>query len=72
MKPAPTVMLEAVEPESIIYHFGGCLVTLTGFNAWLYRGMIGIYGKAEATERFWWLWHKKSGENSPEPAAPSL
>ena len=72
MKPAPTVTLEAVEPESIIYHFGGCLVTLTGFHAWLYRGMIGMYGKAEATERFWWLWHKKSGAISPEHAAHSL
>lgn len=65
IKAKPTVTLEAVEPENITYHFGECLVTLTGFNAWLYRGMIGMYGKAEATERFWWLWHKKTAAPPP-------
>ena len=65
----PVVTFEAVEPESIIYKRGTVFVKLVGFNAWLYRAMIGVYGKAEATERFWWLWHNKSDCLSPETAA---
>lgn len=48
-------------PQSIVYERGNVYVTLEGFHAWLYRSMVGIYGKADATERFWWLWHKKKG-----------
>lgn len=57
----PTVITQAVEPEPITYKRGTVYVKLTGFNAWLYRGMIGMYGKTEATERFWWHFHKKKG-----------
>ena len=68
----PAVSFEAAEPEAIMYKRGPVFVKLTGFHAGLYQGMIWRYGNAEATERFWWLWHKKSGEISPETAAPSL
>lgn len=54
------VTFEIGSTEPISYKRGNALVTLTGFNAWLYRGMIGMYGKEEATERFWWHWHKKA------------
>ncbi len=57
----PTVMLEAVEPEPIYYKRGLVCQKLTGAHASLYRAMIWAYGEAEATERFWWLWHKKEG-----------
>ena len=67
-----TVSFETVAPESIEYKRGNVYVKLTDFNAALYRAMIWKYGKAEATERFWWLWHKKSDDQSPLIAAPSL
>lgn len=54
-KPEPTVILEAVEPEGIAYHFGEHSCWLTGFDAWLYRGMIWMYGEAVAAARFWAL-----------------
>ena len=57
-----TVTFEAETPESIEYKRGTVFVMLKGFNAWLYRQMIWQYGKVEATERFWWLWHKKEPE----------
>lgn len=57
----PTVALEAVTAESIMYQRGNIYIKLEGFYAWLYRGMIRMYGKADATERFWWHWHKKEG-----------
>lgn len=57
----PTPACEAVTAESIVYQRGAVYIKLDGFYAWLYRGMIGMYGKAEATERFWWHWHKKEG-----------
>lgn len=55
------ILTESIEPENITYKRGNVCVILTCFNANLYRQMIGVYGKAEATERFWWLWHKKEG-----------
>ena len=54
------VTVERVEPEPILYHRGTVLVTLTGLNAWIYRAQVIQYGEKEATERFWWLWHKKA------------
>lgn len=54
---------ETVTAESIVYERGNVSIRLEGFYAWLYRGMIGMYGKAEATERFWWHWHKKENPN---------
>jgi hypothetical protein len=69
----PTVITQAVEPEPITYKRGTVYVKLTGFNAWLYRGMVAMYGQQEATERFWWLWHKKENSVlSPENAVQSL
>ena len=55
----PAVACEAVTADSIVYQRGAVCVKLEGFLAGLYRQMIGMYGKAEATERFWWHWHKK-------------
>jgi len=55
----PAVACEAVTAESIVYKRGSVYTKLEGFHAWLYRSMIGTYGKAKATERFWWHWHKK-------------
>lgn len=54
-----TVLLESGMPEGIEYQRGTVCVKLNGFHASLYRQMIWQYGKAGATERFWWLWHKK-------------
>ena len=69
----PTVITQSVEPEQITYKRGTVYVKLTGFNAWLYRGMVAMYGQSEATERFWWLWHKKENSVlSPENAVQSL
>lgn len=68
----PTVIIEATEPEPIAYKRGTVYVKLTGLNAWLYRAMIWAYGENEATERFWWLWHKKENSAStPERAVPA-
>ena len=53
------VVLEVIEPEAIVYKRGNVCVTLSGFHAMQYRSMIWKYGKSEATERFWWLWHKR-------------
>ena len=50
---------EAVTTDRIMYQRGTICQYLEGFHAWLYRAMIKRYGKADATERFWWLWHKK-------------
>lgn len=50
---------EQTAPEKITYKRGACLVELTGANASLYRAMIWQYGESAATEKFWWLWHKK-------------
>ena len=61
----PEVMYEAAEPEKIIYQRGSVYIYLYGFNASLYRGMIWMYGKEEATERYWWLWNKKA-ETAPK------
>lgn len=69
---SPEVMTEAVEPEKIAYKRGSVYVYLTGLNASLFRAMIWLYGEATATERFWWLWHKKSDVLTPENVAPSL
>ena len=54
-----TVTFESEAPEAIEYKRGTVFVMLKDFNACLYRQMIWKYGKAEATERFWWLWHKR-------------
>lgn len=53
------VITESEAPESIVYKRGTVIQKLTGFHAWQYRSMIWKYGKAEATERFWWQWHKR-------------
>lgn len=66
------VAFEHVSPESIAYKRGSVYVILNGFHAWQYRQMIWQYGKAEATERYWGLWHKKSDVLSPENVAQSL
>ena len=55
----PTVILERGEPESIMYKRGMVYTELFGFHASLYLQMIWQYGKSEATEKFWWLWHEK-------------
>jgi hypothetical protein len=69
----PTLITQAVEPEPITYKRGTVYVKLTGLNAWLYRGMVAMYGQAEATERFWWLWHKKENSvTTPDNAVSSL
>lgn len=68
----PMVVIEATEPEPIAYKRGTVYVKLTGLNAWLYRAMIWAYGEDEATERFWWLWHKKNGVTTPDNAVQSL
>ena len=57
----PTVILEGGNVESVMYKRGSVYVKLEGFNAMLYQQMIWRYGKARATEEFWWLWHKKEG-----------
>ena len=55
----PITAFETGTPEGIDYKRGTTFVRLEGFNAWLYRQMIWRYGESEATEKFWWLWHKK-------------
>ena len=69
MKNITETEFEAVQPERILYKRGSVCVFLTGFYAWLYRAMIWQYGEAQATERFWWLWYKKSSDPTPETAA---
>ena len=64
-EPEPVVSFEMVEPDSILYQRGRVTVTLTGFLAGLYRGMIWMYGETEAKERFWWLFHKKNRRRYP-------
>ena len=53
------IAMESTAPESIMYKRGLVYTKLEGFHAILFRQMIWQYGKAEATERFWWLWHTK-------------
>lgn len=60
---AQTVTTESVSAESVVYGRGLVCITLEGFHAWLFRIMIGMYGKAEATEKFWWHWHIKEDPN---------
>ena len=71
-EPEPVVIAEAVEPEPITYHFGTVIATLTGFHAWLYRGMIWMYGEDEAKTRFWRLFYKKNSVTSPDNAVSTL
>lgn len=71
-EPEPVVLTEYVEPESIEYRYGRHFEILTGFWAGLYRGMVWMYGEEEAAERFWFLFHKKSDDISPEIAASTL
>ena len=54
-----TAGFEAVSTDRIMYQRGTICQYLEGFHAWLYRAMIKRYGKADATEKFWWLWNKK-------------
>lgn len=54
-----TVETEATKPDSINYKRGNVEIVLTDFHATLYRWMVGMYGEQDATEKFWWLWHKK-------------
>ena len=60
MKTPDVVEYEAVEPAPVTYRRGTVCVSLHGFHATLFRGMCMMYGEAEAIERFWWLWHKKT------------
>lgn len=55
----PTVTFEAVEPDEVVYKRGLVYEKLNGFYAWMYRAQLALYGKAEATERFWWMLNKK-------------
>lgn len=55
----PEVSFETVEPEEMIFQRGTVYQKLTGFFAGLYRAQIALYGKAEATERFWQMLNKK-------------
>lgn len=55
----PITIFEAVEPDEIVYKRGTVNQKLTGFLAGMYRAQIALYGKAEATERFWWMLNKK-------------
>ena len=71
-EPEPVVLTEYVEPESIEFRYGRHFTILTGFWAFLYRGMIWMYGEEEATIRFWFLFHKKNSVSSPENAVPTL
>ena len=59
----PEVFFEPAEPESIVYQFGTIYEKLTGFHAWLYRGMIAMYGESEAKNRFFGYFYRtnKSG-----------
>lgn len=57
---------EQTAPKKITYKRGTCFVELTGANASLYRAMVWQYGESAATEKFWWLWHKKG---SPDQLA---
>ena len=69
----PSAILEQAKPEPIAYRRGNAYIQLTGFHAGLYRGMIWMYGEAEATDRFWWLWHSKENSvSTPENAVSSL
>lgn len=47
----PEVNFDDLETEPILYNYGPTLTTLTGFWAWLYRGMIPMYGEFEAKAR---------------------
>jgi hypothetical protein len=55
----PITIFEAVEPDEIVYKRGTVYQKLTGFLAGIYRAQVALYGKAEATERFWWMLNKK-------------
>lgn len=55
----PMVIFEAVEPEEMVYKRGTVYQKLTGVLAGMYRAQVALYGKAEATERFWWMLNKK-------------
>ncbi len=52
-----SVIFETEAPGKILYRHGNVTRYLNGVHAWLYRQMIGVYGKAEAADRFWQLWH---------------
>lgn len=53
------VTIEYGTIEPIVYKRGSVVQKLEDFHAWQYRSMIWKYGEAEATERFWWQWHKR-------------
>ena len=65
----PEVLCESMEPEPIYFSYGMAYVKLEGFLAWLYRGMIRMYGEDEAKERFYFLFHKKSDAVPQQNAA---
>jgi len=65
-KPEPIVEYEEAQPEGIAFHFGEHSRWLTGFEAWLYRGMIWMYGEPIAAARFWAL---NGGSGSRQEAA---
>ena len=50
-KTTPEVLFEVGEPEPIAFKFGAYYEKFTGFLAWLYNGMIKMYGEDEAKER---------------------
>lgn len=70
-QPEPEVTTEYVDPEKILYKFGLCRVYLTGFYAWLYRGMIWMYGEEEAARRFWFIFHKEEPEKKERRRYPA-
>ena len=55
----PMVTFKAIEPDEVVYKRGLVYEKLNGFYAGMYRAQIALYGKAEATERFWWMLNKK-------------
>lgn len=57
----PTVIIESEKPNEIVYKRGSVYMKLKGYHAMLYQQMIWRYGKAKATEKYWWLWNKKEG-----------
>ena len=56
----PAVTLEYRDPRGIAYDYNGVHVWLKGANAYLYRGMVWMYGKEQATREYWEMFHKKA------------
>ena len=70
-KGEPEVFFEAVEPKPIMFRYGSETAKLEGFWAWLYNGMIFMYGELEAKHRMYWYLKnapKKNSVSTPENA----